>query len=202
MRAMKTTQWVRVVAIVAVMGVTIPAFAYKYPLTSTSIREAYFLGSSTNGTEREIFAEYAHRLPELTVGVYFSSVTIETPYTQVAQRARAAFNYTTEDAIEEFLAKPPAMFRVRVLLCRGHAEAETPKVMVSQAGATLVASEFNHWPHHAAGGGRRATPTPIIGEYLELEFAASKIEAAPLTIEIETSDGRRAQTAFDLDELN
>jgi len=179
------------------MAVAAPALAYEYRLSSTAIREAYFLGSSTNGTERELLAEYTHTLPEFKV--YVSSVTIETPYLQVAERARTAYNYTAQDAVQEFLAKPPSLFRMRVLVCRGHAELRPLKVTVVQGGTELVPSSIQHSAHHSSSG--RIGRTPVIGERVELEFPANKIESSLLTVEIDTSDRQHAETTFDLAKL-
>jgi hypothetical protein len=41
----------------------------------------------------------------------------------------------------------------------------------------------------------------VVGEHIELEFEAAKIESSPLTIEIDTLDGQLAETTFDPAEL-
>jgi hypothetical protein len=41
----------------------LPVFAYEYPLSSTSIRAAYMLGSRNDEITTEFLARYKHFLP-------------------------------------------------------------------------------------------------------------------------------------------
>lgn len=191
---MKTNAWITLLSIAIVLGVALPAAAYRYPLSSIAIRDAYFLGTS-NRAQGPLLAEYTHALPEFSSGMYRSSVEIETPYIQVAERARAAFNYTAEDAEEEFLAKPPALLYVYIRIRRGHAELRSPEVAVIQDGTQLTPSSVEHWPIYVYSRYGRG---PAIGENVNLKFPADKITSSPLTIRIETADNQHAETMFDL----
>jgi hypothetical protein len=54
-------------------------------------------------------------LPAPDSGPYVASVTIMTPYEQVAERGATVTNYHTEEAEEEFLGKPiPFLVRVQI----------------------------------------------------------------------------------------
>jgi hypothetical protein len=194
---MKTNAWVRLLPIAVVLGVALPAAAYRYPLSSTAIRDAYFQGTS-NRAQGHLLAEYTPAPPEFSSALYRSSVEIETPYIQDAERARAAYNYTAEDAEEVFLARPPALLYVHVRIRRGHAELRSPEVTVIQAGTQLMPSSVEHWPYYAYSRHGRG---PAIGEHVDLEFRADKITSSPLTIQIKTADNQHAETTFDLGKL-
>jgi hypothetical protein len=176
----------------------LPAFAYEYPLSSTAIREAYLLGTATNGTSQDFLAQYTHTLPELKVGAYTSVVRIETPYVQIAEHARQTVNYKAQDALADFLSTPPSVFRVQLDICFGHKESQPVKFRITQNDKELAPSSVEHSPYFA---GQRHGPSVIIGEHVKLQFEADKIESTPLTVEIETPDGQHARAAFDLAKL-
>jgi hypothetical protein len=176
----------------------LPGFAYEYPLSSTTIREAYLAGSATKGTREDFFSQYTHTLPELRVGTYASAVTIETPYVQVAEYSRRAVNYKSQDAVADFLSKPPSVFRVQLDICRGRKELDSVKFRITQNDKELVPSFVEHSPYFAE---QRHGPSVIIGEHAKLQFQADMIESTPLTVEIETPDGLHARTTFDLAKL-
>jgi hypothetical protein len=176
----------------------LPGFAYEYPLSSTTIREAYLAGSATNGAREGFFSQYTHTLPELRLGTFASAVTIKTPYVQVAGYSRRAVNYKSQDAVADFLSKPPSIFRVQLDICRGHKELDSVKVKITQSDKELAPSTVEHSPYFAE---QRHGPSVVIGEHLKLQFQADKIESTPLTVEIETPDGLHARTMFDLAKL-
>jgi hypothetical protein len=93
-----------------------PANAYAFPLTSTAIRDAYFLGKREGGLGERFLADYRQTIPGLHVGEYTSFVQIETPFVQVALRSSRALNYRAQDAVREFLDKPTA-FRLHIEVC-------------------------------------------------------------------------------------
>jgi hypothetical protein len=175
----------------------LPGFAYEYPLSSTTIREAYLAGSATNGAREDFFSQYTHALPELRVGMYASAVMIETPYVQVAEYSRRAVNYKSQDAVADFLSKPLSVFCVQLDICRGHKESDV-KFRITQNDEELVPSSVKHSPYFAE---QRHGPSVIIGEHVKLQFQADMIESTPLTVEIETPDGLHARTTFDLVKL-
>jgi hypothetical protein len=176
----------------------LPGFAYEYPLSSTTIREAYLAGRATNGAREDFFSQYTHTLPELSLGTFASAVTIKTPYVQVAEYSRRAVNYKSQDAVAGFLSNPPSIFRVQLNICRGHKELDSVKVKITQRDKELAPSTVEHSPYFAE---QRHGPSVVIGEHLKLQFQADKIESTPLTVEIETPDGLHARTTFDLAKL-
>jgi hypothetical protein len=176
----------------------LPGFAYEYPLSSTTIREAYLAGSATKGTREDFFSQYTHTLQELRVGTYASAVTIETPYVQVAEYSRRAVNYKSQDAVANFLSKPPSVFRIQLDICLGEKKSKSVSFRTIQNGKELTATYVEHSPFLSE---QRRGPSVVIGEHVKLEFDANIIESSPLTVEIETSEGKRAHTTFDLAKL-
>jgi hypothetical protein len=176
----------------------LPGFAYEYPLSSTTIREAYLAGSATTGAREDFFSQYTHTLPEFKVGTYTSDVTIETPYVQVAEHARQTVNYKAQDAVAEFVSKPPSIFLMQLNICFGHKESQSVKFRIIQNDKELAPSTVEHSPYFAE---QRHGPSVTIGEHLKLQFQADRIEPTPLTVELETPDGLHARTTFDLAKL-
>ena len=200
MRIGLRVRWLMLLVVAATMAAVaaLPALAYRYPLSSNSIHEAYLLGAATNGENEDFVAPYTHTLPALKVQMYLSDVKIETPFFQVAEHARETKNYTAQDAIEEFLPHPPALFLVQLDICRGHKETQPVKFRITQNDRELTPSSVERTPYYAA---QRHGPSLIIGDHVKLEFEADKIESAPLTVEIETPEGQHAETTFDLSKL-
>jgi hypothetical protein len=175
----------------------LPALAYEYPLSSTAIREAYFLGTSMR-QEGCLIGAYSHALPELRAGVYTSAARIETPYFQIAKHACETANYSAQDALEAFLSKPPSALRMQLDICFGRKESQPVKFRITQNDKELAPSSVERTPYFAAG---RYGPSQVIGEHVKLQFEADKIESTPLTVEIEAPDGQHAKTTFDLAKL-
>jgi len=99
-------------ALVALLA-AVPTFAFNYPLSEEAIREAYFLGKADGAKRATFLAKYVHPLPMPDSGPYVSEIGLDTPFTQIAERAASAYNYHAPDAVEEFQNKP-LCFRVRV----------------------------------------------------------------------------------------
>ncbi len=91
---------------IIVLAIALPAFAYQYPLSSVEIRDAFFLGIRNDDLTAALFAKYTRTLPAPETGPYVAEIDLDTPYLQVAQRARGAVNYSAPDAVEEFQDKP------------------------------------------------------------------------------------------------
>jgi hypothetical protein len=84
-------------AIFAVVLLLVPtAFAFQFPLSDESIREAYFLGQRHDGTYPNILGKYIKRLPPPKSCPYISSVTLLTPFIQLVEYSDSFIgNYIT-----------------------------------------------------------------------------------------------------------
>lgn len=95
------------VILFAVIAIAVPVFAaFSSPLSTTAIRDAYFIGVRNDSQTKDFLAQYVRQFPQLDSGIYVSQVGIDTPFTQVVQHSQLALNYHAPDAVEEFEAKP------------------------------------------------------------------------------------------------
>jgi hypothetical protein len=191
--------WPAIVAVLLAFALAIPACAYDVLLTESSIRDAYFLGTRQTGLPSDFLAAYTRTIPELHVGGYKSTVTIETPFTQVAVLSSKKLNYSAQDAVKDFSNKPFS-FRVHMdILYMLDAPPDAIKFKLIQNKKELTPDSTERSSYFPASDAY--TRPPAIGETLELEFNASRIDSSTLTIAIDTPDGQRAETVFDLQSI-
>ncbi|HTW22852.1 MAG TPA: hypothetical protein VMD78_04590 [Candidatus Baltobacteraceae bacterium] len=192
---------VGLIVLVAALAAAVQAWAYDDPLTSDSIREAYFLGTGPQGKQGSFFDSYAYSFHMPNTDLPGSLVTIETPFLQVVERASRAPNYDAQAAVKEFLGKP-AVFRVYadVYYRPQGADASSDEAKVTltvvQNGKAIAPDSIDQWPldafHDAGTGAVR------VGEHVQLEFNARKIDASTLTIEVSDPQGESKEADFDL----
>lgn len=108
------------------------AAAFNYPLQEEQVREAYFLGRTTDGEKlTDFYKQYVHYFPYPARGPYYSyveSVEFRTPYEQIVLRSREKLNqYSALEADEDFRAHPN-LIAVRVMISYklGYAGPEPP----------------------------------------------------------------------------
>ncbi len=116
------TTLLRLVTVALGLLLALPAGAYDFPLSSSAVREAYFLGKQQSGLGTDFLAQYSRLIPELKVAPYISRVRIETPFFQVAEQVSRILNYSAQDAVEDFYGKP-AVLRMYLEICY---EADAP----------------------------------------------------------------------------
>jgi hypothetical protein len=96
-------------------AIVLPAFAFEYPLSSTSVRAAYMLGSRNDDITTEFLARYKHSLPIPKSGPHVAVISVETPYTQIVELGQTAINKDIQGAEREFAGKDfPFIARVGV----------------------------------------------------------------------------------------
>ena len=200
---MKTTTRLGPIVLLVLLATVLSAqaWAYDYPLTSDSIREAYFLGTGPQGKEGSFFDSYAYSFHMPNTDLPGSLITVETPFLQVVEGASRAPNYDAQAAVKEFLGKP-AVFRVYADVYYrpqgAGASSDEAKVTltVAQNGKKLAPDSTDQWPldifHDAGTGAVR------VGEHVQLEFSARKIDASNLTIEVSDPQGESKEADFDL----
>jgi hypothetical protein len=210
---MKPTIRFALTPILAVLLMTAPATAYEYPLSSTAIRDAYFLGKASTNKRAESLAKYTVYLPMPKSGPYVAVVVFETPYVIVTERtARALSGYFAQDAEEEFLGKPAiCRVRVRIYLTSSYSwQLPSPpgtvrfrpddfwrefSIRLVQDGQEITAKASSGSPLYSLDVG------VLTGAEVGLEYDAAKIQSAPATVEVDTPDGQHVQTTFDLTKL-
>ena len=206
---------------VILMLIALPALAYQYPLSSIDFRDAFFIGNRNDDLTAALFAKYSRTLPAPETGAHVARIELDTPYLQIARRAKGALNYDSLDAVQEFQDKP-MVFRVRVEfyftatympLPVTHTEGiplETPsypdfwndfKVRLIQdkevrPKSTGGAAIFPMW----GADGYGPPPSPIGGR-IDVDFDPAKIDTADATVEVLTPDGQDVVVPFDLSRL-
>lgn len=192
-----------------------PAAPYQYPLSSTAIREAYFLGQRNDEKTREFLAQYVRMFPLPPKGPHVAAIGITTPYLQVVRHGLAnGSGYSAQDAEEEFLGKPGS-FLVTVTIYTTFTY--SPNWLESKDGkhvmhperlefwrdfhvrliqaAEIAPSKITGWPIYAA---KRNT---VGGAEVNLVFPAERIQSAPAEIDVETPNGAHVSVTFDLAKL-
>jgi hypothetical protein len=186
-------------AVLLAFCLAIPACAYDVPLTENSIRDAYFLGTRQTGLGPDFLAHYTREIPSLSLGRYRSFASLETPFTQVAILSSKKLNYSAQDAVKEFLGKP-LPFRIHLEICyMVDAPPDGLTVRIVQNKKDLPPASFERSLFFPASD-EYSSPPPI-GETIQLEFSADKIDSSTLTILIDTPDGQQAEVVFDLQTL-
>ena len=204
------------VALCATLPIARPLAAHQYPLSSTAIREAYFLGKDSAAEREEFFARYTHQLPMPKTGPRVAQIRMETPFAVVVERvaSKGLASYHAMDAEKEFLGKP-AIFRLRV---RIDLTSTYPAQSASEAGLHLRREDFwRDFPIRLLQSAKieprsvRGQPiysiasdlggSVLLGAEVVLEYDAAKIQSAPVTIEVDTPDGQLVRAEFDIGKL-
>ena len=191
--------WPATGAALLAFSLAIPARAYDVPLTENSIRDAYFLGTRQTGLGPDFLANYTREIPNLSLGRYRSFASLETPFTQVAILSSKKLNYSAQDAVKEFLGKP-LPFRIHLEICYMlDAPPDGLTVRIVQNKKELLPA-FSERSLFFPASDEYSSPPPI-GETIQLEFSADKIDSSTLTILIYTPDGQQSEPVFDLQTL-
>jgi hypothetical protein len=199
------------------LSAAIPAGAFSYPLSPEQVREAYFLGRSTDDEKVVRFIEpYVHRLPYPKKGPFVESVEFRSPYEQVVLRTRQKLtNYSSQDAEQDY-SKHPALVIVRVMIFLTftyHGPAvQSPDGAIRFWTDEDFLKEFQFQvaqvrpiqPEKITVGPGCPPPNwcePFDGREVLLQFDAAQFTSGTLAIRIQTPDGQLVQTKFDLDNL-
>jgi hypothetical protein len=197
------------------LGTAIAAAALDYPLSSTAIRDAYFLGNRNDEQTTDYLSKYAHHFPMPKTGPYVQEIGLDTPFTQVVRHAQVTWNYHAPSAVEEFQGKPlPLRVHVYIVLTPSYSPVpETTvaniyqwvpdfwndfKVQFIQDKKEIPARNTRGGPLYAYAD--FGTPY-VTGAGIELEFDPEKIESEPVDIDVLTPDGQKIETTFDLGRL-
>jgi hypothetical protein len=203
----------------AILPPPLSGMPYRYPLSSTTIRDACFLGTEDTDANAQAWSLYTHTLPDLSSSFYVSSANIATPYLQVAQRCAAGPNYDEQDAVKDFLGKP-AVILVRLDLyfapvstgatISGSGEvdvhinglAQDLAIVLTQNDDKLKPLSVRSAAIFPAEPDIQTQALPeAIGQHVEIVLNPDEVQAAPLTIEVQLPNGRKASTTFDLSKL-
>jgi hypothetical protein len=199
------------------LAVMIPnlVFAYEWPLSSETIREAYFLGTRRDMSTVHFIGEYTHHFPVPSTGPNVAMIQLETPYAEIVEHAENAVNYDATDAVQEFVGKP-AEFRLRVQI---YFTPSYNAIVESGRGKTVLRSD-DFWRafkikliqgteihpervtgHVLYGNGGGNGRGKWIGAEVQLCYPASAIRSALANVEVLGPEGHETRTSFDLASL-
>lgn len=215
----KRALWSAILLLAVTLATAIAAFAFAYPLSSTAIRDAYFLGNRNDEQTADYLSKYAHHFsapPISTIGPYVQEIGLDTPFTQVARHAQATLNYHAPSAVEEFQGKPlPLRVHVDIVLTPSYSPIPDTtgtnlyqwvpdfwndfKVKLIQDNKEIPARKIRGGPVFAYEDSGR--PYYVTGAKIELEYDPEKIESDPVDIAVLTPDGQKIETTFDLARL-
>jgi hypothetical protein len=177
-----------------------PAFAYDYPLTSSAIRDAYFLGTRQSASSPDFLKQYSRSVADLHQGTCTSEIRIETPFLQIVKYVGSMPNYSSQDAVKEFYDHPMPL-RIFLNICYKR-EAPPPnsvKIKFIQNKKEILPATDVRLAYAEPAGEYGILPPN--GEKAKLEFEAKKLDSSTLTILIDTPDGQHAESEFDLQSL-
>jgi hypothetical protein len=186
-------------ALILSLAVTLPSTAYDYPLSSTAIRDAYFLGRRQGGLGTEFLAEYQRSIPSLRVEQFISFARIETPFVQVAVQSGRKLNYSAQDALEDFRDKP-LDFRIHFEICyMPDAPPDAVKIKLIQNRKEIVPDSVERSGFYAPAD--VYTRLGSIGEVVDMKVDAAKIDSSSLTVQIDTPNDQHVKVGVDLQSL-
>ena len=182
------------------LAVALPAAAYDYPLSSTAIRDAYFLGTRQGGLTPQFLASYSHFVTELHQGSCTSEIRLETPFLQVVAYTGGVPNYSSQDAVKDFYDKP-MKFRLFLNICymRLAPPPNSVKIKVLQNKKEIVPETDTRLAYAEPVDGLSTLPPN--GEKVELEFDAGKIDSSAITLAIDTPNDQHVTVELDLQGL-
>ena len=194
--------------LLAALWIAPPVGALDYPLTSESIREAYFIGKENLDRRQEFFRAYRHPLPSpFRPDVH--RIEVETPFAVAVEAlSRTPLEYHSPDAVQDYLGKPwNVRVHVEIYLTATYPRpTDTPRSLARFSNtfevhlrqrdeiAPLGIDGAPIWDDHTLLGYRGAT--------IDVDYDIGKIDASePLAVEVATPDGQRVQTTFAIQDL-
>ncbi len=196
-RSLQGFTLLRLVAACLTLPLALPAGAYDFPLTSSVIRDAYFLAIRQGSLEAELRAKYSRAVPELKQGNCVTQIRIETPFLQVADSMRFVTNYSSQDAVKAFYEKPMVL-RIFLDICYMREAPPPNSVQIRVVQNKKVIAPITDT--RTAFAERFSEDSFLLpnGEKAVLEFNPQKVDSSTVTILIDTPDGQHAECVFDL----
>jgi hypothetical protein len=197
------------VAATLLLAGTATAAIEGWDLTSTDVRQAYFLGQRRGDDKLAKFLEdYVKRLPAPASGPNVAVIQVSTPYHQVVKRSwRRAAGYSSQQAQREYQANSDLLLvNVTVNLVPGDVAVLRELGFWQQFEVRLVQGGQAIYPRRVDGeliyladdhGGYQQ----VIGFELFAEFSTRQVSRAPLRVEVFTHDKQTVAADFDLARL-
>ena len=202
-------------SVLLVVAIALPAIAYEYPLSSTSLRNAYMLGNRKDEHTSEFLALYTQSLPMPQTGPHVSVISVETPYSQVVELGENALNPDIQGTEEELADKKfPFIVRVEIDLTDTYPgpAAANPAVPGQPIpsferdfdiqliqGKKIPAESSQVYLLYSDG---ITNILQISGAVIELQYDGDKIDPDnDATVKVRTPDDQDVEATFDLGQL-
>jgi hypothetical protein len=211
MKAKPRPGFVNVLTTLAVvLVVALPALAYKYPLSTSDIRNAYLLGTRKDSVTADFFAKYRHDLPMPRTGPYVADIIVATPYAQVVELGQSDLNSDSQQA-EIDLAHKKFPFIVRVGI---NVTATYPAQPPNPAAHVSVPDFESDFKIQMTQNGQKIESKSekvillddgnygVTGAVLELHYEIGDVDpSGDVTIKVQTPDDQDIEVAFSLGNL-
>ncbi len=189
--------------------------AYEYPLGDHSVREAYFLGRTTDGVKvAKFLGQYVRRFQLPVKGPHVAEIEFRTPYEQVVLRSwQHSIGYSAQQAQKDYAAQPDrVVVRVLIYLTPTYPGFIThPSDSKSQAVGRpedlwrefqfRVGQEHSIEPKKVSGRPIYRRRGGLGGAEVLLEFGAAQFASRTAQVEVTTPEGQTVKAEFDLGDL-
>ncbi len=216
------------VALAVAMAVP-AAQAYEPTLSDSAVHDAYVLGQRNDQTTAEFLDPYAKETAGAADGgtPHLSEIEVLTPFAQVVDESRrkGSSGFSEQQAIAAYHKRgDTVVIRVNLVLPAAYPEkergAQAPAVShdqkqtdalrpenfwqkfqfaLNQNGKMVPTKSIHNQPVYSAA--TKNSPSTLDGQTVWLEYDAKSIANEPISIEVNTPDGKTATTQFDLKSL-
>jgi hypothetical protein len=218
MNPKRTRQTASVLA--AVLFMAAPAFSFDSPLSSESVREAYFLGQRNDNKMTQALAPYTKRLALPERGPYISEITLFTPYAQIIDTSRQqSGHYNAQQAQQDYHDRGDTLLvfvRIEFTATYSYPQAvASASRLAKEQGISLQPQDF--WKDFRLGLSQDGSWIEPLSERAEalynrgegglggavvwVEFDARDVASTEASVEVDTPDGQHVAVRFDLSRL-
>jgi hypothetical protein len=203
--------------------------AYEAPLAPSALHDAYVLGQRNDQSTAEFLEPYAKQITGNVDGgtPHLSQIEVLTPFSQVVDESRQKMSggFSEQQALASYHKRGDTIvIRVSLVLPAAYPEkergAQAPAVShdpnqtanlrpenfwqkfqfaVKQNGKTVPTKSIHNKPVYSAA--TKNSPSTLDGQTVWLEYDAKNIANEPISVEVNTPDGKTASTQFDLKAL-
>ncbi len=226
---MSKGKYLGAVAALALMLFVPLSEAYEVTLTPEALHAAYVLGQRNDQTTAEFLDPYAKQTTGAVDGgtPHLSEIEVLTPFAQVVDESRRKLSggFAEQQALAAYRKRGDTIvIRVSLVLPAAYPEkergAQAPAVShdanqtanlrpenfwqkfqfaLKQNGKTIPTKSIHNQPVYSAA--TKNSPSALDGQTVWLEYDAKNVANDPISVEVNTPDGKTATTQFDLKSL-
>jgi hypothetical protein len=210
-----------------VLDASVPtAQAYEPTLSPAVLHDAYVLGQRNDQTTAEFLDPYAKQTAGTPDGgtPHLSEIEVLTPFAQVVDESRQKLSggFSEQQALAAYHKRGDTIvIRIRLVLPAAYPDSErgaqAPAVShdanqtaalrpenfwqkfqftLKQNGKTIQTKSIHNQPVYTAA--TKKSPSTLDGQTVWLEYDAKSVANEPISVEVNTPDGKTATTQFDL----